>query len=377
MKRHVKRIIIASLLLFAVVGPAIYPASAQAQSQINVSNSTVQGNYPNSLTFSCQVQDNTNITDIRLDYQVKQMSFADVTSEAEATFSQSTSVNATYTLNMEQYGQIPQGVVLDYWWTVKDAAGNKGETTPSQYTVIDNKHTWSTLTQGYINVHWYGQNQSFGQAIMNEAQTALSTINNDTGGKLDESVNISVYTSIRDYAASVLGVQEWSGGVTLSQYNSILVVIEPDALSSDLPAAAHELTHAVIGQLTFNPYNSIPFWLNEGLAVHVQFTGGQLPSYFTSTLSNGIANNNLISVRSLSDPFSAFADKAYLSYAESDSVVTYLINQYGSDKMHQLLNSFKQGSTYDDALQSIYGFNMDGLFNQWKAWVTNGNQPIY
>ena len=379
MKRHVKRIIIASLLLFAMVGPAIYPVSAQGQGQITVSNIQVQGNYPQSLTFSCQDRDNTNITDIRLDYQVEQMSFANVTSEAEASFNPSTSVNATYTLNMEQYGQIPPGVALDYWWTVKDAAGNKVETTPSQYTVVDNKHTWSTLTQGYINVHWYGQNQSFGQTIMNEAQSALSTINNDTGGKLDEAVNISVYTSVQDYAASVLGVQEWSGGVTLSQYNSILVVIEPDALSSDLPATAHELTHAVIGQLTFNPYNSIPFWLNEGLAVHVQFTGGQLPSNFTSALSNGIANNNLISVRSLSDPFSAFADKAYLSYAESDSVVTYLINQYGSDKIHQLLNSFKQGSTYDDALQSIYGFNMDGLFNQWKSWVTTqkGNQPIY
>ena len=162
-------------------------------------------------------------------------------------------------------------------------------------------------------------------------------------------------------------------GVTLSQYNSIFVVIDPDALSSDLPAVSHELTHVVVGQITFNPYNSIPFWLNEGLAVYVQFTGLTLPSQFTLALSSAIANNTLISVRSLSDPFSAYADKANLSYAESVSIVTYLINQYGAVKMDQLLNSFEQGTSYDDALQANYGFNMDGLFTQWKAWVTTGN----
>jgi hypothetical protein len=47
--------------------------------------------------------------------------------------------------------------------------------------------------------------------------------------------------------------------------------------------------------------------------------------------------------------------------------------------MNQLLETFHQGSTYDGALQANYGFDMDGLFNQWKAWVTagNGNQLIH
>jgi hypothetical protein len=192
-------------------------------------------------------------------------------------------------------------------------------------------------------------------------------------------VNISVYTSAQDYAASVLGAPEWSGGVTLAQYNSIFVVVEPDALSSDLPGVAHELTHTVVGQMISNPYNSIPFWLDEGLAVHVQFTGLTLPSQFTTALSYAISNNTLISVRSLCDPFSAYADKANLSYAESVSLVTYLINQYGSTKMEQLLNTFARGSSYDGALQANYGFDMDGLFTQWKTWVDtqNGKQPIY
>lgn len=379
MKKKITLLAIFLCLLFLLESPGTGTVWAQTQNPITVQNSTIQEKYPKSLTFSCQVQSNTNITDIQLDYQVEQMSFAQVTAVAEINFNPSHEVNASYLLNMQQYGQIPPGIDIDYWWIVKDVAGNELQTQPSHYTVVDNLHTWQTLTQGKINLYWYGQGQSFGQAVMSEAQSALKTLAAETGAKPDSMINISVYTSDQDYMASVLGVPEWSGGEELSQYNSVLVIVRPDSLNADLPGVAHELTHVIVGQITYNTYNTIPFWLNEGLAVHIQFPQGNLPSVFTTALSNAINTNTLISVRSLSGPFSAYANKAYLSYAESVSIVTYLINKYGPTKMNQLLNTFKQGSTYDGALQATYGFNMDGLFSQWKAWVSqsNGKYPVY
>jgi hypothetical protein len=367
MFRKITTLTVLLCLFFTLMSPAVDRVSAQAQ--IAVSNSAIQIDYPGSITFSCHVQSSLNITDIRLEYQVEQMSFAQVTSEAKATFTSSTSVNATYTLNMQQYGQIPQGVVINYWWIVKDTGGNKVPTAPNQYIVADNNHKWTNSTQGKINLYWYGQNQSFGQTVMTEAQQALSTLAVDTGATPNKTVNISVYTSSQDYAAAVMGVPEWSGGVELPQYNSILVLIRPTLMDADLPGVAHELTHVIVNQITFNPYNSIPFWLNEGLAVRVQFPPNELPIEFTNALYSAITNNTFISVRSLSDPFSAYTDKAYLSYAESVSIVSYLIEQYGSAKMDQFLITFQQGSTYDGALQVNYGFDMDGLYTRWKAWV--------
>jgi len=369
MIKKITALTVSLCLLFTIRGQWISPISAQGEGQISVNNSVIASNYPNTFTFSCHVQDNVNVSDVRLDYQVQEMSFAQVTSEAEATYKPATSTDADYQLNMQQYGQIPPGTEIDYWWTIKDTAGNKLQTSTNHYIVVDNHHTWNELTQGMINLYWYGQNQSFGQTIMSEAQTALTTLANDTGAIPNETINISVYTSAQDYTASVMGAPEWSGGEELSQYNSVLVIIRPNALDSDLSAVAHELTHVIVNQITFNPYNSIPFWLNEGLAVHIQFSNGNIPSQFTSALSNGIATNTLISIRSLSDPFSAYADKANLSYAESVSIVTYLIDQYGAAKMNQFLTNFEQGMAYDDALQANYGFNMDGLYTQWKAWV--------
>ena len=375
----IKKVIILGLLLTAFT-TLVHPALAQSQNQITVSNSGVEESYPASLTFSCQAQSGVDISEIRLEYQVQQISFAKVTAEAEATFTPSFSVNANYTLDMQRYGQFPPGTDIDYWWVIKDAAGDVFHSSQYHYTVIDNRHTWNNQTQGKINLLWYGQSQSFADNVMAEAQSALSTLAGDTGVIPNKTVNISVFTSTQDYTASVSGSPEWAGGEELSQYDAVLILVRPEALSLDLPGVCHELTHVIIGQITSNPYNTIPFWLNEGLAMHVQYPKGNLPSQFTTALSNAFTNNTLISVRSLSSPFSAYTDKALLSYAESVSIVTYLINEYGSVKMKQFLTTFQQGSTYDGALQVNYGFDMDGLFTQWKTWVTSQNsqnKPIY
>lgn len=129
---------------------------------------------------------------------------------------------------------------------------------------------------------------------------------------------------------------------------------------------AHELTHLVIHQETFNPYNDLPVWLNEGLAMYFE---GDLQTPFANALARAIATNTLLTVRSLSSPFSAFADEATLAYAESHSMVELLITKYGQSKMLDLLNTFRAGSGYDAALTKVYGFDMDGLNSLWRQTI--------
>jgi len=355
-------------LLITVLSPVFSPVAAQS-SQITVSNSTVTVDYPLSLNFSCAVNDNVDITDIRLQYQVAQMGYAQVISEGQASFTPAEKVNAEYSLNMVQYGQIPPGIGIDYWWVIKDTSGNKLQTEAERYTMVDNLHNWDSLIEGKVNLIWYEQNEAFGQTIMSTAQAALTKLAEDTGAVPDRTINLSIYTSEKDYFASMTGVSEWSGGVTLMGYNSIIMLVRPNAMDTDLSGIAHELTHVIINQVTFNPYNTTPYWLNEGMAMHIQYSDTQLPSQFENAFIKAVKGNYLISVRSLSSPFSAYSDKAYLSYAESYSIVSYLIDQYGASKMLQFLDTFQQGTTYDNALKVNYGFDMDGLFSQWQVWA--------
>jgi hypothetical protein len=127
---------------------------------------------------------------------------------------------------------------------------------------------------------------------------------------------------------------------------------------------AHELTHVLVGQLTFSCLGEMPTWQNEGLADYGE--GGPEASA-RALLEQALKDNTLLPVRSLSGAFSEVRDTADLSYAQSYSLVNFLITQYGRDKMLQLLRLLRDGSNTEQALQTTYGFDIDGFEDAWRA----------
>ena len=103
------------------------------------------------------------------------------------------------------------------------------------------------------------------------------------------------------------------------------------------------------------------------------YAEGDLRGDLQSVLTQAISEDNLISVRSLSGSFPAKAEEARLCYAQSYSLVNFLIHDYGRDRMLQLLSVFKEGSSHDDALLEVYGFDMDGLDNLWRQSLGLGS----
>jgi hypothetical protein len=364
----IKKVSLITVALYLLFLYLLSPALAQSQGQIAVSNSEVQVSYPLTIGFSAQVKSSAVISDIRLRYQIEQVSFAQVFSEVFIDFTPSAAVNAKYTLDMRKLGGgMPPGTYINYWWKVKDKSGASLETTPSRYQVKDTQHTWQNLTQGKISIYFYSGGTSLAQSIMSAAQQSLTKLANDTGASPDKTVNIYAYASSQDYHNSTIFEPEWSGGLAFTQFSTISIIIRPSQLALDISGIPHELTHTVIFQVTANPYNGLPVWLNEGLAM---YTEGSLNPQFSTPLKKAVQGNSLISVRSLTDPFSAIGDQAYLAYAQSYSLVDYLISQYSSAKMLDLLNTFQKGSEYDAALRNTYGIDMDKLNDQWKIWVT-------
>jgi acyl-CoA-binding protein len=357
---------LALLLVLLVLSPVAWPALAEGPGTITVTNSAAAMDFPLALNFSARINGSVNIADIRLKYKIDQMSFADVTSEAVITFQTSPAVNASYKLDLRKTGGLPPGTRLKYWWQARDAAGAVLESPSADFQITDNRYKWRTSTQGKVNLFWYQGDDAFAGALMSSAQNALVKLQKDTGASPDRDINIYIYADSNALQGSMIYPNEWTGGVAFTQYSIIAIGINPSNLSWGQEAMAHELTHNVINQVTFNPYSELPVWLNEGLAMHNQ---GPLSQQFTGPLAAAVAASKLFSVRSLCSPFSAYADKASLSYAESARLVEYLITQYGSDQMLKLLSTFKQGSTYDDALQTVYGFDIEGLDAKWKSWI--------
>jgi hypothetical protein len=350
-------------LTLAVLSPVV----VQAQSGLSVAKSWTVADFPTSLSFNLSARSDVNITDIRLCYSVDQISFADVFSEAKVDFVPDTSVDVSWSLEMVMVGGLPPGSSLEYWWKIEDASGARLETEPASVRFDDSRYEWESLTEGKITLYCYQNDETFVRELMDSAQSALARLAANTGAELERPVQLFIYANSSDLQGAMIYPQEWTGGATFTRYGIVAIGIAPTNISWGKLAIAHELTHVVIHQMTLNPYNDLPTWLDEGLAMYNE---GELEAEFVSSLQEAIANNSLISVQSLCSPFSANTDRAELGYAQSYSLVEYLITNYGQEKMLELLNTFKEGSSYDAALKAVYGFDMNGLDSLWRAYVS-------
>ncbi len=355
-------LVLAIGLLLSVVSPV----STHAQTELAILESSATAEFPTQLSFSLSTESALNITDIRLHYRVERDSFARVTSEAHIEFTPDTSVTASWSWDMRKTGSLPSGSIVEYWWSVADAGGNRVSTAPATVRFDDARYLWQSLAEGELTLYWYQGDDSFAREIMAAAQDALARLAEDTGAHLTKPVRLYIYASAQELRGAMIFPQEWAGGVAYTGYGVIAIGIAPNNLWWGKRATVHELAHLVTHQMTFNPYNSLPNWLNEGLSMYAE---GELEAIYINYLEQGVAENSFISVRSLASPFSAFAGQTYLAYAQSYSLVEFLIDSYGQDKMYELLGTFKQGSSYDGALMRVYGFDMDGLDGLWRDWV--------
>ena len=354
----------------------LIPSLVAAQSGIQVIASGVQVNFPSQAVFTLEVESYASIVDVRLHYQVDKMNYAEVVSEGWAGFTPTNKTKASWTWDMRQ-ASLPPGAEVTYWWVVEDADWNRLETSPEVMHFDDGRFVWRSLAgvtphDGKLTLFWYQGSDSFARELLNACEEGLVRLTEDIGAYPERPIKIYVYASAGDLHGGMIFPQEWTGGVAFTEFSTIAIGISPVRLDWGKRALVHELTHLVVHQATFSPYGQLPTWLDEGLAMYNE---GELEPHFQSRLQTAIREGELISVRSLCSPFSAETEQAYLSYAQSYSLVEHLLESYGQDEMLDLLTLFKQGSTYDDALIEVYGFDIDGLDARWRATLANPLVP--
>ena len=347
------------------------PGVARAQDEITVISSSTLSMFPNSITFNLEVESDVQITDIDLKYRIKRLSLVPVSYRIDVDFTPGERVAASWTWNMLETGGLPPGAEVEHWWLIEDASGHRSETSPASIKFDDLRYDWNSLTSDQIALYWHQGDQSFAQELMDTAHGALQRLASDTGVSLEQPVTIYVYASPEELRGALIFPYEWTGGIAFYDFGTIAIGIAPYDLAWGKRAMAHELAHMVVHQAVFGPFGNVPVWLDEGLAV---YTEGELRSDFRSRLDEAISEDELISVRSLASSFPTDPDEARLSYAESYSLVVFLLDNYGQDKMLEILDVFKQGSGYDDALIQAYGCDMDGLYDLWRASLGLGTQ---
>jgi len=359
---------IAALAVLTAFGSFSSPAHARAAQPASqhpvVSRAALD--FPNSITFHVEIASTTRITSLVLEYGDQQMTCGQVTAQAYPQMTPANTVQADWTWDMRQSGSLPPGAQVWWRWRYTDETGHETDTDRQTVTWLDNVHPWQTVAKGDVRLHWYSGDASFAQQLVDAADSGLQRVEAATGLTNDKPIDEYIYASTDDMQNAVLFEPSWTGGQAYPEYNIVIIGISPSELDWGLKTEVHELTHVLVGHYTFTCLGWLPTWLQEGLAMYAE---GPLDPQFQQPLDQAVQDDTLILIRSMSGPFSAESEKAELSYGESFSIVNFLLDKYGAPKMNQLLLALRDGNTVDQALTSVYGFDVDGLEDAWRASI--------
>jgi hypothetical protein len=359
-----QRILILLTLILTLGLFSVQPALASPQADVTDDQATLS--FPIAVTFSAQINSTANITSIVLEYGTEQLTCGEVIAKAFPQFDPGKSVDVEWTWEMRQSGSLPPGATIWWQWRYTDETGQETLSNRQTVTWLDSDHNWKTVTADKLNLHYYSGNQVFAQDLLNAAKNGLDFNRTQSGLTAEAPIDLYIYANTSDLGDAILFEPSWTGGQAFPDHDIVILGISQDDIEWGRDAIVHELTHVLVGHLTFSCLGGVPTWLNEGLAVYSE---GGLDSASQAQLDDAIKSDELLTVRSLSAGFSEVPSKAYLSYSQSYSIVKFLVETYGQDKMTALLTSLRDGAAVDDALMDTYGFDVEGLEDAWREGI--------
>ncbi len=358
------------LLLLLTLMLMVFALPAHAQGTITVSNDQPVLEFPDRLTFQATFQNDRPIEKVTLEYGVDQWTCGTVVAKAFPDITPGKDVSVKWTWEMKQSGSQPPGSKVWWRWHIFDDQNKEIVTNRKETVWLDNQHDWQTVDGDNIDLHWYDGGKSFGPELHQSAVKSLADLAQVTGLRTDKSIDLYIYGNTQDMRDAVLYEPGWTGGLAYADHDIVIIGITPDQMDWGKRTEAHELTHVLVGQLTFSCLSDIPTWLQEGLAVYGE---GGPDTASQKQFDEAVRGNTLLPVRSLSGGFSEDPSKADVSYSQSFSLVKFLIDKYGQGKMLDFLRALRDGNAVEAALQQVYGFDIEGFEDAWRAAI--GAQP--
>jgi len=332
-----------------------------AQAAPTVTDGGVDYSFPDRLVFRASANSSSEIEKVRLRYKILPDGSA---ASGEADFQPGTSISAVFALQAPDKPTfyLAPGTTIEYYWEVTDADGNTGRTDEATFFYDDDRFQWSSLEQDGVTIYFYAGDQDDARAMLDVAGETIAEMSALLGGAVDFPAKVWIYDSVDDMRPALPRRSETyedsviTAGIRITT-DTVLVLG-----GASFDTLRHELTHIVTAAAGESALGSLPAWLDEGTAVYSQDD----PEGFADAIESAIERGNVLSVRSISsspgDP-----GKVNLFYGQSWHLVKYLIDTYGEEKFAELFATIRSGRRIDSALEAVYGFDQDGLEDEWRA----------
>lgn len=225
---------------------------------------------------------------------------------------------------------------------------------------------WKFIQTAHFDVYFYddaGVNLATFTAEV--AEQALTSIQEDLRFRITDRISLVVYNSHNDFQqTNVVGayMPEGVGGVTELYKNRVVIPFEGN-WESFRHVIHHELVHAVLNDkfyggsvqslISNNIQVQLPIWMNEGLAEFEAYDG-----YNAETdmfIRDAVIGEYMPDLGQLD---------GYFAYRGGQAFYWYVAENYGREKIGELLDRVAVSSSLDAAFQGAFGKNLEEFSEQ-------------
>ena len=234
---------------------------------------------------------------------------------------------------------------------------------------------WHYLQSEHFDIYFTQGGKGIATFVAQVAEDSYQLLRKDLRYDLVERIKIIAYNSHNDFGQTNVDLsppEESVGGFTEFFKNRVVIPYEGE-WEKFRHVIHHELTHAVTLQMVYGAgaqsiisgltQFQMPLWLVEGLAEY-ESRGWDIES--DMFMRDATLNGYVPPV-----PFLY----GFLAYKGGQSVLQYIAERYGDEKIGELLGKIKINKNMDRALKKSIGIDMEELTERWHRYLKRKYWP--
>lgn len=337
---------------------------------IEVLSSTAVSEFPEGIRFSLEATGHIDEVVVRFaakGQRASQYDYLDVV-DNETSAGPGSRAELLYRTNTPAR-YIPPGTVLRYYFELTGGEGETVETDPQELVLLDSRFEWDTVTEGPVTVFYHGPVTTRARSMLDTSLQTIAAMGPMLGvADDDRPINITMYNNSAEMfdatlpRSGAIARELVTEGLAFSDRSAVIVNGNSRRATGTM---SHELTHVLIGRAVSGARSALPIWLNEGLAEYANVDPGVS---YQRYLEWAIDTGRLLPLTSL-DTFPGDPDLTIVAYGHAQSVIAFLIREFGPEAMGAFLAEFNTSRRLDDAMEAVFGFDRKGLDAAWREAV--------
>lgn len=335
------------------------PVLAQEQDSGIQADSSASYTFGQVMRFSLRAKAGTPIRSATLFFNTPQM---DSTYAVDFEIEPEREIELEHELPLTQV-QLAPFTTVRYWWRLSTENG-AFPVEEKQVAYVDDRFRWQELSTENTSIYWTGDDATLGQVALDVVEASQSRLQAIIPADL-RPLQVYVYPSLADLRSALrLTGRDWVGAGAKPELGVVLVTaVNPRTASFDLgQEIPHEVSHLLLYRATGANYENVPRWFDEGLASFFEAaseTGRDI------VLEDALEAQGTIPFNDLCREFPAGEPGVRLAYAQSESMVRYIREEYGDHVLREMIRAYADGAGCDSGVRRAVGHSMAELESAW------------